>query len=119
MLALAGERDDAELIVVGKELHCWKADKMDILFHFSSCDRQAVVKWFEKAQEGEYAEMWCKILGKVERTWWAMMFAFIRYQYIYNVSSFSVLFIVNFSDQQGEVYFVLLLNGSLTVSSER
>jgi len=47
------------------------------------------------------------------------MFAFIRYQYIYNVSSFSVLFIVNFSDQQGEVYFVLLLNGSLTVSSER
>jgi hypothetical protein len=57
LLALAGERDDAELIVVGKELHCWKAEKMEILVHFSSCDRQAVVKGFDKTQEGEKVEM--------------------------------------------------------------
>jgi hypothetical protein len=41
---------------------------MEILVHFSSCDRQAVVKGFEKTKEEEKAEMWCKMLGKVERT---------------------------------------------------
>jgi len=47
------------------------------------------------------------------------MFAVIRYQYIYYVSSFPVLFIVTFSDEAGGAYFVLLLNGLLNVSSGR